>query len=161
MKEQNSRELDMVRHILIGMMVCFIAFFGISRVYAADITPGRWWQEPGLAAELKLTEKEKLALDDLFNKDRNRLIDLRGYMEKERIRLDDILSKEKLDESAARDQFKRMENIRYKISSERFSYILGVRKILGADRFHLLEGKFEEMRNKRFGRGEPGFRGND
>jgi Spy/CpxP family protein refolding chaperone len=151
----------MIKHVVIGMMVCMAMIFGAAQAFAADLGPGRWWQQPDLSSELKLTEKEKTALDDLFNKDRNKLIDLRGATEKERLKLEDILGKDQLDEAAAKDQFKRMENIRSKISAERFNFILGIRKILGAERFRILTGKFEEMRKKRFGEHGRGPGGQD
>jgi len=141
----------MTKYLFIGMMVCMALTFGTVRAFAADPGPGRWWQDPAMAGELKLTDKEKAALDDLFNKNRNRLIDMRGSMEKERLKMENILGKDPLNEAAARDQFNRMENIRSKISAERFNFILGIRKTLGPDRFRILAGKFEEMRKKRFG----------
>jgi Spy/CpxP family protein refolding chaperone len=150
-QEQNSREFDMIKHVFIGMMVCMAMIFGVAQAFAADLGPGRWWQQPELSSDLKLTDKEKAAMDDLFNKNRNKLIDLRGSMDKERLKLEDILGKDPLDESAAKDQFKRMEKIRSKISAERSTFILETRKILGAERFRILTGKFEEMRKKRFG----------
>jgi Spy/CpxP family protein refolding chaperone len=150
-QEQNSRELDMIKHVFIGMMVCMAMIFGAAQTFAANLGPGRWWQQPDMSSELKLTDKEKAALDDLFNKNRNKLIDLKGSMEKERLKLEDILGKAQLDEAAVRDQYKRMENIRSRSSAERFEFILGIRKILGAERFRTLTSKFEQMRRKKFG----------
>ena len=141
----------MIKHVFAGMMVFVALLFGAAQAFAADLGPGRWWQDPVMSSELKLTDKEKAALDDLFNKNRNKLIDLRGSMEKERHSMDDVLGKAQLDEAAARDQFKRMENIRSKISAERFNFILGIRKTLGPDRFRILISKFEQMRRKKFG----------
>jgi len=141
----------MIKQVSIGMVLFMGLIFGAAQVFAADMGPGRWWQDPVMSSALKLTDKEKAALDDLFNKNRNKLIDLRGSMEKERHNMDDILEKAQLDESAARDQFKRMENIRSKISAERFNFILGIRKVLGPDRFRALIAKFEEIRRNKFG----------
>jgi Spy/CpxP family protein refolding chaperone len=150
-----------IRYLFIGMMVCMALTFGTVRVSAADLVPGRWWQQPDISSELKLTDEEKAALDDLFIKNRNKLIDLKGSLEKERHKLEDIMGKSQLDEAAAKKQFKRMESLRTKIFTERFNFLLGIRKILGADRFFTLSGKFEEMRKKRFGGHGPMGKGRE
>jgi Spy/CpxP family protein refolding chaperone len=141
----------MMKRILIGILACSAVITGSFQAHADEVTPGRWWRNPNIARDIGISEKEMQALDDLFNKNRNALIDLKAGMEKERLKLEDILNKEPLNESAAMAQFKRVDAYREKLSAERFKFILGVRKIIGSERFHTLMGKFEEMRKKRFG----------
>ena len=139
----------MTRRMFIGMLVCSAMILGAVKVHGADIGPGRWWRSPDFVKDINLTDKEQQALDDMFAKNRNELIDLRSDLEKERLKLEDILDKEPLNQSAAKAQFKRVEDKRQMLSSERFKFILEVRKLLGLERFRILTAKFEEMRRKR------------
>jgi Spy/CpxP family protein refolding chaperone len=141
----------MTKRMLIGMLVCTATLFGTVQVHGQDMGPGRWWRLPALAKDIGVTDKEKQALDDLFARNRDIFIDLKGSLEKERLKMEDILDKEPLNETDAKIQFKRVEEKRQKIAAERFNYIIGIRKILGSERFRILTGKFEEMKKKRFG----------
>lgn len=147
----------MTKRMLIGILVCFAMLFGtVVQARGDDLSPGRWWMQPDLARQLSLSKKEKKALDNLFSRNRAALIDLRSSLEKERLVMQDILEKEPLDEAALFAQQRRVGEKRQKLSDERFKYLVGVRKILGADRFRTLSGKYEEM--KRGGHAAPAAR---
>jgi Spy/CpxP family protein refolding chaperone len=151
----------MTKQMIIGILVCSAVIFGAMQVYGEDVGPGRWWRQPNVAGDLNLTDRDKQSLDDLFNRNRNQLIDMKADLEKERLKLEDILGKNPVDDAAAKAQFRKVQDMRQKLAAGRFQYILGVRKILGPDRFQRLTGKFQEMRQRRFNEGDQGFRGND
>jgi Spy/CpxP family protein refolding chaperone len=138
------------RYFVVAVVVLAAMIITSMDVYAQEMGPGRWWQRPGVAKELNLTDRDKQALDDMFIKNRDKFIDMKSDLDKERLKLDDILNKDPVNEASAASQYKRVEEKRQKISAERFRYILGVRKILGPDRFQRLTGMAEEMRKKRF-----------
>jgi Spy/CpxP family protein refolding chaperone len=142
----------MSKRMLIGMLVCSAMIIGVVQAYADGVGPGRWWRSPELSKDMRLTDREKQILDDMFAKNRNALIDLRGDIEKERLKLEDILEKDPVNESAAKAQFKRVEEKREKLGLERFNFILDARKVLGSERFRILTGKFKEMKKKRLDR---------
>ena len=98
---------------------------------------------------LNLTNDEKLALDALYVKNRDMLIDLKSTLMKDRFKLHDMLGKDTVDETSVLAQNKVVEEDRLKISDEHIKYMLGMRKIIGPDRFHRLMAKFHEMREKR------------
>jgi hypothetical protein len=60
-----------------------------------------------------------------------------------------MLEKDTVDETSVLAQNKVVEEDRLKISDQHIKYMLGMRKILGSDRFHQLMAKFHEMREKR------------
>ena len=142
----------MSKRMFIGMLVCSAMIFGVVQAYADEVGPGRWWRLPELSRDMGLTDREKQILDDMFAKNRNALIDLRSDIDKERLKLEDILQKDPVNESAAKAQFKRVEEKREKLALERFNFILDARKVLGPERFRILTGKFEEMKKKRLDR---------
>ena len=108
----------------------------------------KWWQIPKLSKELNLTAGEKQSLDDLFVKNRDTLVDLKSSLMKDRFKLHDMLEKDTVDEASVLNQNKVVSEDRLKISDEHIKYILGIKKILGTDRFHKLIAKFHEMRGK-------------
>lgn len=151
----------MNKYFVVAVVVLAAMIITSRDVYAQDRGNGRWWQRPGVAKELNLTDKEKQALDDMFIKNRDKFIDMKSDLDKERLKLEDILNKEPVNDTSAAAQYKRVEEKRQKLAAERFKYILGVRKILGQDRFQRLNAMVDEMRKKRFGHEGQGFRGKE
>jgi Spy/CpxP family protein refolding chaperone len=148
MKEK-IKEYTMSKRMFIGMLVCSAMILGVVQAYADGLGPGRWWRLPELSRDMGLTDREKQMLDDMFVKNRNALIDLRSDIEKEQLKLEDLLAKDTFNETAAKAQFKRVEDKRVKIAFERFQFILDARKLLGPERFRILTAKFEEMKKDR------------
>ena len=118
---------------------------------------GKWWRMPHVAEQLNLSGREKEHLDDLFIQSRRKLIDLSSAVEKERLELGILMDKETLDEDAVLGQFKKLEQARDHLVSERFRFLLEVRKILGAERFQSLKTLFWKSKLKGF-YGQSGFR---
>ncbi|MHC1727354.1 MAG: Spy/CpxP family protein refolding chaperone [Syntrophobacteraceae bacterium] len=106
---------------------------------AKDIPPGRWWRIPYFVDQLKITDQQKTELDQLYDRNRNRLSELKKQMERERVDLTRVLEGEDLNENAAVVQLKKLENTRAVLAATRFSYSLEVRKLLGHDRFQQLK----------------------
>lgn len=106
---------------------------------AKDIPPGRWWRIPYFADQLKITDQHKTELDHLYDRNRNRLSELKKQLERERGDLTRLLEGKELNENAAVVQLKKLENTRAVLAATRFSYSLEVRKLLGHDRFQQLK----------------------
>jgi Spy/CpxP family protein refolding chaperone len=130
-----------------------LILLGAVQAQAKDMHCGmhnfKWWQSPELSKDINLTAGEKQSLDDLFVKNRNTLIDLDSSLEKAQFKLHDMLEKDSVDETSVLAQNKVVEEDRLKISDEHIKYMLGMKKILGQDRYHQLMVKFHEMRGKR------------
>ena len=134
-----------------------LILFGAVQAQAKDMHCGmhqgmhyfKWWQSPELSKDLGITAGEKQSLDDLFIKNRDKLVDLKSSLMKDRFKLHDMIEKDTGDETSVLAQNKVIEEDRLMISNERIMYMLGMRKILGPDRFHRLMAKFHEMKGKR------------
>lgn len=103
------------------------------------LPPGKWWQLPNAVKSLNLSAEEQAKLNDLFLKNRTELIDLKSNLQKERLALDQIMDNPKFDEAAAKYQQNKLDDARAKLSKSRFDFLLGVRKILGNDRYQKLK----------------------
>ena len=110
---------------------------------------GKWWHTPRVAEQLNLNGREKEQLDELFIQTRRKMIDLRSAVARERLELSILMDKETMDEDAVKGQFKKLGQARASLATERFYFILAVRKILGAARFQSLKTLFWESRGKR------------
>jgi len=106
---------------------------------------GRWWRMPAMASKIGLSEAEKLNLDQLYQTNRQNLINMKAAVDKERLILEDVMSKEPLNETKVKEQFQKVEKRRAVLSEERFRYVLEVRKLLGAVRFQKLTAIVEEQ----------------
>lgn len=114
-----------------------------------EIYPGKWWRIPEVAGKLDLTVDQKQQLDDLFMDNRGKLVELKSALERERNQLNSILEKEPVSEAAVMAQLKKLEAAQTDLSAERLRFGLGVRKILGYEKFQSLKTFLKEYREKR------------
>ena len=160
---------SMKTYLFMAALICSAGFIllGAQQAQANDMDMHRgmhrdmhyfkWWNFPKLSKDLGLTAGEKHSLDDLFVKNRDMLIDLKATLAKDRFKLHDMLEKDTVDEASVLAQNKVIEEDRLSISNEHIRYILGIRKILGTDRFHKLMEKFHEAKGKRHSQGGKEF----
>ena len=123
-----------------------------SSVYAAEtgsstlvIPSGKWWNMPEMAKKINLTEPEKKKLDELYIVFHRKLIDHKAVIDKLWLDIDTRFDKEEFDESAVLEQFKKHEEERSAIATERFRFLVNVRKILGRERYQRLKSLYEEL----------------
>ena len=155
-----------MRRLVFCMLVCFFVLSGVSMARdrdksmdGIDLPRGKWWRMSEVAIELKISSDEQAKLDDLYYKHRNQMIDHKSELKKVQIALEWFIEKEKLDESACKDQFQNVLKARNKLSTERYNFLIEVRKLLGYERFLQLRPKFYELRKEKSqkdkGRREP------
>jgi Spy/CpxP family protein refolding chaperone len=128
--------------ILIAFILAPITAFG------KDMPSGKWWHIPRVVKQLNLDEAQIAQLDDAFYKSRLNLIQLKADLEREQIELERLIENKTLDENAALEQYKKLEQARVKLGIERFRFILKIRKIVGYERFQELMA-FKRFRQQR------------
>ncbi len=121
-----------------------------------DMDLGKWWLNPQVSDQLKLSDAEKAKLDEAFRDSRRKLIDLKSAVERQQFELENLLEKEALDEDAVARQFGKLEEARSNLAKERFNFLIQVRKILGHERFQRIKGLRGELRAHRRGRNTEG-----
>ncbi len=70
------------------------------------------------------------------------MIDLKGKVEREQLELDTLLGSRSTDDAAVKRQFERLEKARARLSDARLEFVLGVRDILGSERFQQLKASY-------------------
>jgi Spy/CpxP family protein refolding chaperone len=151
MKADHSQQTKTNR-VFFGMILCMSLFFMTAQVQAKDMPMGKWWQRPKMAAALNLTSDDKHALDNLYAQNHNILSALTSSLKKEHLKLEVILEGNPVDQTALHDQFIQVEAVKQNLDNAHLQYMLGVRNILGPDRFKQLSEMSQDMRSKRHGR---------
>jgi Spy/CpxP family protein refolding chaperone len=135
----------MLKRISIGILMIFVMslpeFAG-----GQDIPSGKWWYNQKVVQNLNLTQSEIHQLDQLWVDSQRRLIELKNTVEREQFELDTLLSKKTVDDAAVRQQFKRLERARTDLADERLRFVIGVREIIGPDRFQQLKTSYKKWR---------------
>ncbi|UCD78122.1 MAG: periplasmic heavy metal sensor [Desulfobacterales bacterium] len=118
----------------------------ISPLIAAgqDVPAGKWWYNPKIQKNLNLNQKEVDELDNLFADSRRRLIKLKSEVENEQFELDQLLGKKKVNDADVKKQFQKLEQARKNLANERLEFVIGVRNILGANRFQQLKSNYRK-----------------
>ena len=126
--------------------VILSAIFLIGPLIAAaqEVPAGKWWYNPQIQKNLNLSQNEIGKLDKLFANSRRKLIQLKSEVEREQFELDQLLSKKKVDDAKVKKQFQKLEQARKELANERLDFVIGVRNILGADRFQQLKSNYQK-----------------
>ncbi|MDJ0819935.1 MAG: periplasmic heavy metal sensor [Desulfobacterales bacterium] len=127
-----------------GFNVILLVIFLITPAIAAaqDVPAGKWWYNPKIQKNLKLSKKEISKLDKLFANSRRKLIKLKSEVENEQFELDQLLGQKQVNDNKVKKQFQKLEKARKNLANERLEFVIGVRNILGADRFQQLKSNY-------------------
>ena len=127
-----------------GFNVIWLVIFLFTPAIAAaqDVPAGKWWYNPKIQKNLNLSKKEISQLDNLFANSRRKLIKLKSEVENEQFELDQLLGQKKVNDTKVKKQFQKLENARKNLANERLEFVIGVRNILGADRFQQLKSNY-------------------
>ena len=128
----------MVKHCMAGITLIILLILA-SWAVGQPMPSGKWWKDPGIAKELDLSSQDVRQLDNLFVKSRRRMIELKNQVEKEQFEYQTLIESKNLDEKAVNRQLQKLEKARSELNEERSRFVLGVRKILGPDRFQRLQ----------------------
>jgi Spy/CpxP family protein refolding chaperone len=151
----------MLKKFLYGtLMLIFLVTPAL--VMGQGMMPGKWWYNPQVSKELNLSKDEISRLEKSYRDSRRKLIDLKSSVERERFELENLLEDEAIDEAVVKNQFRKLEKEREKLASERFDFVMNVRKIMGKERFRKMKMFHEKTRHDRSrypmgtSRGKPG-----
>jgi len=126
-----------------SVILLFIFLFAPVIAASQDVPVGKWWYNPKIQKNLDLSKKEVGELDKLFAKSRRKLIKLKSEVENEQFELDQLIGQKKVNDAKVKKQFQKLENARNKLANERLQFVIGVRNILGPDRFQQLKSNYK------------------
>ena len=133
----------MVRQVFSLVLLVFLMNLPVTAA-GQEVPAGKWWYNTKIQKNLNLSQNEVDQLDKLFAKSRRKLIKLKSEVENEQFELDQLLGQKKVDDAEVKKQFKKLEKARNKLANERLQFVVGVRNILGRDRFQQLKSNYKK-----------------
>ena len=112
---------------------------------------GRWWDNPQVAKDINLAPDQKQKMDDVFQQNRTKLIDLHASLQKEEATLDPLINADSPDETKILAQIDRVAQARAELEKANARMLLSVRQVLTADQWTKLKAARAERMAARGG----------
>ena len=119
-------------------VVTIILLLAVPVAMAQDAPKGRWWHSARVVGALNLTPAEIERLEQAYEKFRPQLIRIKSKVEQEQFELSNLIEQSTFDEAAIRAQNHKLEQARSELADVKFTFVIEVRKIIGAERFQQL-----------------------
>lgn len=122
---------------------------------------GRWWNNPKIVEKLNLTDDQRKAMDDIYQKHREKLIDLRASVEKAEVEMEPLVRADQPNESAVLAQIDKVAQARAELEKANARFLFELRSKLTPDQWKQVQEfrqNHEGMRREWRGRsgGGPG-----
>jgi Spy/CpxP family protein refolding chaperone len=101
--------------------------------------PGRWWSDPRLAQLLQLTAAQQKAMDNVFDQNRAKLIELNNSLRNEESILRPLVASDTLDEAKILSQIDRVAQARAELEKANGRMLIELRKLLVGDQWRRLQ----------------------
>ena len=101
--------------------------------------PGKWWSDPRFVQMLGLTPDQQKRMDDVFNQNRLKLIDLSAALQKEEAVLEPLLAADRPDEPKILLQIDRVAQARAELEKANGRMLLGLRGVLTPEQWKRLQ----------------------
>jgi Spy/CpxP family protein refolding chaperone len=96
---------------------------------------GMWWKNPMVVQRLSLTADQTKKMDDIFQKSRLDLIDLKATVQKQEVMLEPLLSANPLDVPKAQAQIDKVADARASLEKADAKMLLDIRGVLTPDQW--------------------------
>jgi Spy/CpxP family protein refolding chaperone len=110
-----------------------------ERAFGLEGVHGRWWNNPKLAEQLKLTEAQRKSMDEILLRHRETLIDLRGSLEKAELAMQPLMSDESPNEAKILAQIDRVAQARAELEKANARFLLALRNKLTPEQWKQLQ----------------------
>lgn len=136
----------MTKHILFIFVFTFVvSTTGFAIMQDIEkLPPGKWWKNPDIVRYLKITDKEKSSLDQMYREKKKSMISIKAVMESQKLDMEALMDRDPLNETAIKDKYRAMLNEGMNLFEKQFEFLLEVRKLLGKNRFAHLKKYFHK-----------------
>lgn len=107
------------------------------------LPPGMWWQRPEMVQQLGLSAEQVKRIDDIFQKSRIQLVDLKANLEKQDLMLQPLLNANPVDQAKAIAQIDKVADARAELEKANAKMLLGIRGVLTPDQWTKLQSRPE------------------
>lgn len=102
---------------------------------------GRWWNSPEMAQKLGLSADQQKRMEDTFQQNRLKLIDLNATLQKEEVTLEPLVAADAPDETKILSQIDRVAQARAELEKANARFLLGIRRVLTPDQWKKLQAE--------------------
>jgi periplasmic protein CpxP/Spy len=88
---------------------------------------GRWWNNPKIVEQLKLTDEQRKAMDDIMLQHRETLIDLRASVDKAELGMEPLMGQDQPDEAKILSQIDTVAQARAELEKANARFLLALR----------------------------------
>lgn len=121
-----------------------------------SLPPGSWWRNPDMVQKLALNTDQVKRIEDVFQQQRLKLVDLDATLEKEEITLEPLMSAETPDETKTLAQIDKVAQARAELEKANARFLFAIRRVLTPDQWKKLQ---EISHPQDGGRGAPPSQG--
>ena len=129
-----------------------------------QILPGglgsRWWESPPMVEKLGLTAEQQKRMEDVFQQNRLKLIDLTAALDKEEAILEPLVSADQPDGEKIRTQAGRVADARATLEKANDNMLVGLRLVLSTEQWRSLQAEASaQLRPRKMVNGDGAFAG--
>ena len=120
---------------------------------------GRWWNNPKVIDQLKLTDDQRKDMDQILLQHREELIDMRASVEKAELAMEPLLNVDQPNEQAVLAQIDKVAQARAELEKANARFLLALRAKLTPDQYKQLQSWRSQLHNRpmrQWRRGGPG-----
>jgi Spy/CpxP family protein refolding chaperone len=117
--------------------------------------PGRWWDDPDYVKKLGLSEEQQKKMDEIFNTNRLKLIDLFAAVQKEEAIMEPLVAADPPDENKLLAQIDRVAQARAELEKANARMLLGIRSQLSHEQWLKLKAERPPMHGSMRGMRPP------
>ena len=107
----------------------------VERAFHGRGEMGRWWNNPRIVAQLKLTDDQRKAMDGILYAHREKLIDLQADMEKADLAMQPLMNADTPDQAAIEAQIDKVVAARAALEKANANFLLDIRMKLTPDQW--------------------------
>ena len=102
---------------------------------------GRWWNSPAWVQRLNINSDQQRKMDDIFQQNRLRLIDLNATLQKEEVIMEPLVAADSPDETRILAQIDKVAQARAELEKANARFLLEIRRVLTADQWKKLQSE--------------------
>src|ERR1035438_7167764 len=138
----------------------------MERAFGAQGDHGRWWNNPRVVEQLKLTDDQRKAMDGILLEHREKLIDLRASLQKAELELEPLVKDDQPNEGKILSQIDKVAQARAELEKANARFLLAIRGKLTPEQWKMVQDfrnhqgqEGRGMGRDGHGRGGPGMGG--
>ena len=102
---------------------------------------GKWWDNPQVAEQLSLSADQTKKMDDIFQQNRLKLIDLNATVQKEEVIMEPLVAADQPDEAKIVAQIDKVAQARAELEKTNARMLLAIRRVLTPEQYQKLQAR--------------------